>query len=291
MDGILNINKPSGMTSFKVVSLVRHLAGIKKVGHAGTLDPLASGVLPVCFGSATRVIEFLMNAKKTYRAVIKLGITTDTYDIEGTVIKQSDVRQIKAADVESALAFFRGAIEQEPPMYSALKYNGQCLYKLARAGITVERGKRQAHIYRLEMLDYSSPVITIEMECSKGTYVRSLANDLGEKLGCGACVTELERLRYGPFDIEGAVSVSELQEAFSKDCWQRLVYPPGYIMKDWESVTVLDEQASFIKNGVPVVLEGTTDAKCCAYDNKGNLLAILNLDTATGKWKSQKVFN
>lgn len=291
LDGILNINKPAGMTSFKVVSLVRHLTGIKKVGHAGTLDPLASGVLPLCFGRATRVIEFLMNAKKTYKAAIKLGISTDTYDIEGTVIKQSDASHITEADVESALAFFRGAIEQEPPMYSALKHNGQCLYKLAREGVTVERPKRQAYIYRLELLDYSSPLITVEMECSKGTYVRSLANDLGEKLGCGACVTELERLRYGPFDIKEAVSLSELQEAFSKDCWQRLVYPPGYIMKEWESVTVRDEQASFIKNGVPVVLEVTTVDKCCAYDNEGNLLAILNLDNATGKWKPQKVFN
>jgi len=279
------------MTSFKVVSLVRHLTGIKKVGHAGTLDPLASGVLPVCFGRATRVIEYLMNAKKTYMAVIKLGIATDTYDTEGAVIKQSDASHITEMDVESALTFFRGAIEQEPPMYSALKHNGQCLYKLARAGITVERGKRQAHIYRLKLSDYNPPVITIEMECSKGTYVRSLANDLGEKLGCGACVTELERLRYGPFDIEEAVSVSELQEAFSGDYWQPLVYPPGYIMKDWESVTVSDEQASFIKNGVPIVLEGPTDDKCCAYDNKGNLLAVLNLDTVTGKWKPHKVFN
>ncbi|MDD4924798.1 MAG: tRNA pseudouridine(55) synthase TruB [Dehalococcoidales bacterium] len=294
MDGILNINKPAGVTSFKIVSLVRHLTGERRVGHAGTLDPLACGVLPVCFGRATRVIEFLMDAQKTYRAVIELGIATDTYDIEGTVIREKDASSITRQDIESALCCFLGAIEQEPPMYSALKHNGQCLYKLARAGIAVERKKRQVYIYRLELVDYNPPFVTIEMECSKGTYVRSLANDLGERLGCGACVTELVRLKYGPFDIEEAVSVFELKDAFSGGEWQRLVYPVDFIMKQWESVTVGDEQERFIRNGVSVILEDTNtiaNDKYCAYDEKGSLLAILNFDAATGKWKPQKVFN
>jgi tRNA pseudouridine55 synthase len=294
VDGILNINKPAGVTSFNIVSHVRHLTGERRVGHAGTLDPLADGVLPVCFGRATRVIEYLMDAKKTYKAVVKLGIVTDTYDIDGTVIRQSDASYITRLDIESALECFCGEIEQEPPMYSALKHSGQCLYKLARAGVTVEREKRRVYIYSLRLLDYNPPLLTIEMECSKGTYVRSLANDLGERLGCGACITELRRLKYGPFDINEAVSVPELDEAFSKGEWQRLVYPAGFIMKQWKSVTVGEEQGQYIKNGVPVMLEDTVkneNGKCCAYDDSGSLLAILSFDDITGKWKPQKVFN
>jgi tRNA pseudouridine55 synthase len=293
VDGILNINKPAGITSFKVISLVRHLTGERRVGHAGTLDPLAGGVLPVCFGKATRIIEFLMDAKKTYKAVIKLGVATDTYDVDGTVIRQSDASYVTGRDIESALQSFFGAIEQEPPMYSALKHSGQCLYKLARAGITVEREKRQVYIYGLKLLDYNSPLITIEMECSKGTYVRSLANDLGDRLGCGACITELERLRYGPFAIEEAVSVAELKDAFSQGDWQRLIYPPGFIMRQWESVTVDEEQQKHIKNGVPVILDDIIKSdvdKCCVYDSEGSLLAVMSFDNATGKWKPQKVF-
>jgi tRNA pseudouridine55 synthase len=294
VDGILNINKPPGITSFKVVSLVRHVTGERRVGHAGTLDPLAGGVLPVFFGRATRLIEYLMDAVKTYKAVIKLGTSTDTYDIDGAVIRLSDASSVTRHDVESALDYYRGAIEQEPPMYSALKHNGQCLYKLARAGITVEREKRQAYIYRLELIDYNTPFVTIEMECSKGTYVRSVANDLGEQLGCGACVSGLERLKYGPFDIKEAVTMSELTESFSSGDWQNFVHPVDFIMKQWESVTVGEEQQKQIRNGVPVMLEEqfvNSDDKCCAYDEKGAFLAILNFDAGTGKWKPQKVFN
>ncbi|MFA5629694.1 MAG: tRNA pseudouridine(55) synthase TruB [Dehalococcoidales bacterium] len=292
MDGVLNINKPVGMTSFGIVALVRKLIGIKKVGHSGTLDPLASGVLPVCFGKATRVIEFLTDAKKTYKAVIKLGITTDTYDMEGRVTGQTDVSHLTREDIESALSFFCGPIEQEPPMYSALKLNGQPLYKLARAGITVEREKRQVHIYSIKLLDYNLPEITVETECSKGTYIRSLANDLGAKLGCGAAIAELERLRCGPFDINDAVSVTELKEAFASGNWQGLVYPTGSVLKDWQSVTVDNATAAYIRNGVSVALELAEEAdRCCAYDSEGSLLAILGFDAKTSKWKPSKVFN
>jgi tRNA pseudouridine55 synthase len=294
VDGILNINKPVGVTSFSVVSVVRRLSGERRVGHAGTLDPLASGVLPVFFGRGTRVIEFLMDASKTYKACICLGTTTDTYDIEGRVLRQTDASSITLQDIESSLESFRGPIEQEPPMYSALKHNGQCLYKLARAGVTIERERRQAYIYSLELLDYAPPVITIEMECSKGTYVRSLANDIGELLGCGACVTQLERVKYGPFDVGEAVSVSELKDAFACGEWQRLVYPLDFIMRHWESVAVGDGQERLIRNGVPVILEGRQAAdkkRCCAYNSSGSLLAILYFDAESGKWKPQKVFN
>ncbi|MDD4873556.1 MAG: tRNA pseudouridine(55) synthase TruB, partial [Dehalococcoidales bacterium] len=225
MDGIFNINKPLGNTSFNIVSLVRHLTGERRVGHAGTLDPIAGGVLPVCFGRGTRVIEFLMDATKTYRADIQLGMSTDTYDIEGKILQTRDSSSITMEKILSALDSFKGQIEQKPPMYSALKHNGQCLYELARAGITIDREMRKAQIYSLNLLNFTPPVITIEMECSKGTYVRSLANDLGEMLGCGACMQGLVRIKYGPFNIEEAVSVVELKEAFCNKDWRRLVYP------------------------------------------------------------------
>jgi tRNA pseudouridine55 synthase len=294
VDGILNIDKPAGITSFKVIALVRHLTGERRVGHAGTLDPLACGVLPVFFGRATRVIEYLMDTKKTYKAVLQLGVATDTYDIEGSVVRQCDSSLVTRRDVESALELFRGAIEQEPPMYSALKHNGQCLYKLARAGIEVERKKRRAYIYSLKLVEFNPPFLTIEMECSKGTYVRTLANDLGVRLFCGACVTELARLKYGPFDIAEAVALPALEEKFAGGGWQNLIYPIDFVMRHWASVIVGDDMGKLIRNGMLVELEHISGAvcdKCCAYDNSGNLLAILNFDIETGKWKPQKVFN
>jgi len=186
VDGILNINKPRDRTSFSVVAMVRRLSGERRVGHAGTLDPAATGVLPVCLGQGTRVTEYLVDAAKTYRAQIELGVATDTYDASGKITEQGDPSGISREQVESALASFRGTIQQIPPMYSAVKHLGQPLYKLARSGIEVERKSRRAEIYRLEITDWQLPVVTIEVECSKGTYIRSLAYDLGRSLGCGA---------------------------------------------------------------------------------------------------------
>ena len=180
MDGILNINKPCGKTSFSMVAMVKRLTGERRVGHAGTLDPIATGVLPICLGQGTRVIEFLVDATKTYRAEIELGVTTDTYDADGRIIQRGDPSGISQDHLEAALASFCGLIRQTPPMYSAVKYQGKPLYKLARAGITVERRSRLAKIHRLELVDWQPPVATIEVVCGKGTYIRSLAYDLGQ---------------------------------------------------------------------------------------------------------------
>ena len=199
MHGLLNINKPAGMTSFGVVDRVKHLSGERRVGHAGTLDPLATGVLPVCLGQATRVIEFLFDSTKTYRAQIELGITTDTYDSSGKVISIKDASGISREMVGSTLDRFRGPILQTPPMYSAIKHHGQPLYKLARSGIEVERKSRPAQIYGLEITDWQPPVVSLDIICGKGTYVRCLAHDLGEALGCGASMKSLVRLKVGPF--------------------------------------------------------------------------------------------
>ncbi len=220
MDGILNINKPSGKTSFSIVAQIRRLTGERRVGHAGTLDPEACGVLPVCLGQGTRVIEFLLNLSKVYRSEISLGVTTDTYDATGKIIQQADPSRISREQFETALGSFCGSISQTPPMYSALKYHGQRLYELARAGVTVSRESRQVKIYQLKLIDFKLPVVTIEVECGRGTYIRSLAHDLGKLLSCGAHLKSLIRSRYGPFDIADAVSPSQLEDACRYNHWQ-----------------------------------------------------------------------
>lgn len=234
MDGILNINKPSGPTSFHIVSLVKRLSGERRVGHAGTLDPMATGVLPVCLGQGTRMVQFLIDNTKTYRAEIELGVATDTYDAQGRITQQGDLSGISRSQLESELASFCGLIYQVPPMYSALKFQGKPLYKLARAGITVERRSRPVKIHHLELMDWQPPLATIEVVCGRGTYIRSLAHDLGQRLGCGAYLKSLTRLRYGLFDIREAVSVPQLEDAFRYGYWQRFIYPVDSVLLHWE---------------------------------------------------------
>lgn len=291
MDGILNINKPLGRTSASVVSQVKRLTRERRVGHAGTLDPMASGVLPVCFGQGTRVVEFLMDTHKVYKAQIELGIATDTYDASGKVTRQADPSRVGRQQLETALSSFRGLIQQIPPMYSALKHRGQRLYKLARAGITVSRQSRQARIYRLKLTDFEPPLVTLEIECSKGTYIRSLAHDLGELLGCGAHLKGLVRLRYGPFSITDAVSLTQLED----DHWRHLVYPIDIVLSHWPAVSLNADQGQMIKNGSSVVMEnGPTGAdleeRCRAYSQDGCFLAVLRFKPESGRWQPDKVF-
>ena len=223
MDGILNIDKPPGKTSYGVVAMIKRLSGEKHVGHAGTLDPDATGVLPVCLGRGTRIVEFLVDAAKVYRGEIELGAVTDTYDGSGNVIKHGDASKIDRASVESAMEGFRGSIEQTPPMYSAVKHQGKPLYSLARAGIEVKRKSRTVKVHRLELLEWNHPLFTIEVECGKGTYIRSLANDLGQALGCGAYLKSLVRTRCGVFGIEDAVGMPKLEEAFRHGYWEQFM--------------------------------------------------------------------
>jgi tRNA pseudouridine55 synthase len=213
LDGILNVDKPAGNTSYSVVARIKRLSGERRVGHAGTLDPDATGILPICLGKATRIVEYLTGTNKTYRACIELGAITDTYDASGKFIHKGDASGIDRSMIESALNQFRGSISQVPPMYSSLKYKGQPLYELARAGINIERKSRKITIYRLEIIDCHPPEVTIEVECSKGTYIRSLAHDLGQALGCGAYLKTLVRTVYGPFEIKSSISLLKLEEA------------------------------------------------------------------------------
>ncbi len=298
MDGILNINKPWGNTSFSIVAMVKRLSGEHHVGHAGTLDPAATGVLPVCLGQGTRVVEFLVDATKTYRAEIELGITTDTYDAAGQVIQREDPSRVNREQLESALASFRGQVEQIPPMYSAVKYQGKPLYKLAREGITIDRKSRPAMIHHLELLDWQLPVAVIEVVCGKGTYIRSLAHDLGQLLGCGACLRNLVRQRCGSFDIKDAVSLPELEDAFRYGYWQHLVYPIDSVVLHWAAIVVGKDAGQSLRNGRSLA-PGTGDQataafpagnRCRAYDLDGSFIGVLRFNPVTGEWQPKKVF-
>lgn len=207
--GVLNIDKPAGMTSHDVVNRVRRAASTRRVGHAGTLDPLATGVLLVCVGRATRLVEYLVGQPKVYEATIRLGQTTNTYDADGEVIAERPLT-FTPQDLENALTQFRGEIEQVPPMFSAIKQDGQPLYKLARQGKEVARKTRQVTIDELSVLEWNAPHLTVRVVCSSGTYIRSLAHDLGEVLDCGGHITILRRTAVGDFGVNTAVSLNDL---------------------------------------------------------------------------------
>jgi tRNA pseudouridine55 synthase len=216
INGFVVIDKPAGITSHDVVSRVRRILGTRKVGHTGTLDPFATGVLPVAVNDGTKVIPFLDEGSKTYEALLRFGITTDTLDMTGTVLSESDLSCITRGQLFSCLSKFTGAISQIPPMYSAIKQNGQPLYKLARQGIDVERKARDVEIRSLDLFSFDMPLAAIGVTCSRGTYIRSLADDIGRDLGCGAALQELRRTASGPFRIETAVTLAELEVAASE---------------------------------------------------------------------------
>lgn len=308
MDGILNINKPSGRTSYSVVAMVKRLTGERRVGHAGTLDPAATGVLPVCLGQGTRIIEFLLGTTKDYRAQLELGVATDTYDASGQITHRGDPSVVSQSQFESALNSFRGLIQQTPPMYSAVKHRGKPLYELARAGIMVERRSRLAKVYRLELVDWQPPLATIEVACGKGTYIRSLAHDLGQTLGCGANLKSLIRSRYGLFDIRDAVSVTQLDDAFRYGYWQHFIYPIDSVLLDWSAMVVSDDTGRTIRNGCPLVLENNDTSegagyleqhipagssfreRCRVYTPDGHFFGVLCFNPDKRQWQPEKVF-
>lgn len=288
-DGFLNVNKPAGKTSFDVVAQVRRLTHVKRVGHAGTLDPLATGVLPVCLGQATRLVEYLSDSTKTYLAEIELGVTTDTYDAEGSVMQRSDPSAVTRAQVEAALATFLRQSQQTPPRYSAIKLKGRPSYELARAGIDVTPAPRTITIHRILLLNWQPPVVTIEIDCARGTYIRSLANDLGQKLGCGAYLRSLVRTRDGVFNLADAVTMEQITEAVQAGYWESLLYPMDSILPHWPAAVLGGDREKAVRNGVSVALE-TSGTLARAYARDGCLLSVLKYDAVTALWHPEKVF-
>ncbi|MBI5182824.1 MAG: tRNA pseudouridine(55) synthase TruB [Nitrospinae bacterium] len=210
MDGIININKPRGITSFTTVSRVKHILGVKKAGHTGTLDPVARGVLPICIGKATKIAQSLMLSSKVYIAGMKLGIKTDTEDSSGKIIEQRRVHDVDEDKIKKIFLKYTGEIEQIPPMYSAMRFQGKRLYTLARKGISVERKPKKVRIDFIRLIDIKDDLVTFEVKTSPGTYIRTLCDSIGEELGCGAHMLELERIRVGIFKIEDSLSIEDL---------------------------------------------------------------------------------
>lgn len=247
MDGILNINKPTGMSSFDVVRVVKKVAKTKKVGHTGTLDPEASGVLPICIGRATKLVDYIMSDYKIYEVELKLGITTDTYDREGKVLQTSEVN-LSENDVKEVIKSFVGEIDQVPPMYSALKVNGQRLYNLARQGIEIERKSRKIHIYNIDILSVDLPVVHFIVKCSKGTYIRSLCYDIGEKLKCGGTMWNLKRTQTGSFNILNSIELDQL----NVDNIHNYLIPMDKALESYPKVVIDKKYEKLILNGVNV---------------------------------------
>lgn len=264
MNGIIIVNKEKGFTSHDVVAKLRGILHTKKIGHTGTLDPDATGVLPVCIGKATKVCDLLTEKEKTYEAVIRFGLTTDTLDMTGTVLEEKPVYFTKDQLVET-LAAFTGEIDQIPPMYSAIKVNGKKLYELARKGQVVERKPRKVTIYELELLseNLSENECTIRVRCSKGTYIRSLCQDIGEALGCGAAMKALVRTGVGRFQIGQALTLSQIEDACRCQNPESLLLTVDSVFDQYRSCQVSEKAMRFLKNG------NLVDASFCDTGEKG----------------------
>ena len=273
--GILLLDKPLGITSNSALQDVKRLFKAQKAGHTGSLDPLADGLLPVCFGAATKVSAFLLDADKHYLVRVKLGVTTATADAEGEVLETKPVDGISESDIQRVVAEFAGDIEQIPPMYSALKHKGERLYKLARDGIEVEREPRQVTIHSITMQGYSESEFDLDVHCSKGTYIRTLAEDIGKKLGCGAHVTALRRTGVGPYGADSMVTMEQIQqlaeEGFS--ALDELLLPIDSALAAWPEVKLTADGTFYVKQGQPVLVPNApTDGMVRIYDANGSFM-------------------
>ena len=293
--GILNIDKPYGMTSMQVVRRIKRAGSFKRVGHAGTLDPIATGVVPVCFGPATRVMEYLLDGAKRYCGEILIGVSTDTYDAMGQVVAESDASAITSDQVRDALAQFRGEISQVPPMFSALKRDGKRLYDLARKGIEVEREPRPVSVYGIELTGWKPPVATVRVDCGRGFYMRSLAHDVGQMLGCGGHLKSLVRIKTGPFHLDEAVTLEEAEIGFEDGSWADLVYSPDVALGSLRTIIAGSRTRTAVNNGRPLAPEvsfqpSQPKERCRVYGVDGEFLAIVRFDPDRQRWVPNKVF-
>lgn len=295
--GVININKEKGYTSHDVVAKLRGIVGQKKIGHTGTLDPDATGVLPVCLGKATKLCDMLTDKSKTYETVMLLGKTTDTQDISGEVLSEGSVENIDNDAVKKCIGGFVGDYLQVPPMYSALKVNGKKLYELARQGIEVERKARPVVIHEIKILETDLPRVRMEVSCSKGTYIRTLCHDIGHKLGCGACMEELIRTKVSRFEISDSLTLAQVQELKEQGRLNEIVVPIDAMFSEYEAVTLKKEFASFAYNGnlflpkhIHEKLELTDGKNVRVYDEEGRFIAIYKFDMGKRMFQIVKMF-
>lgn len=295
LHGILNVYKEKGYTSHDVVAKLRGIVGQKKIGHTGTLDPDAEGVLPVCLGKATKVCDLLTDKDKTYRAVLLLGKTTDTQDLTGEVLNESDTYFLNEKEVETAIQGFVGEYRQIPPMYSALKVNGKKLYELAREGKVIERKARTVYIREIRILSIELPRVTMEVTCSKGTYIRTLCQDIGEKLGVGGCMESLLRTQVGRFSLEDSKTLQNIQELKENGSLEQILIPVDSLFEDYRRVQVDKKQEPLLYNGNMFYMEGQKDVPydeemVRVYDCDGKFVAIYRYNAENNQYKIVKMF-
>lgn len=297
INGIVNIYKEKGYTSHDVVAVLRKVVGQKKIGHTGTLDPDATGVLPVCLGRATKVCELLTDHDKTYEALLLLGKTTDTQDISGEVLEEKDPAYLTEEEVCSCIESFIGEYDQVPPMYSALKVNGKKLYELAREGKTVERKSRRVQIHGIRIVEMNLPHVRMEVDCSKGTYIRTLCHDIGEKLQVGGCMEELERTKVGRFLKEDAVTLDEVRQKMEQGEGAELFTPLDQIFAELPAVTVTDAKAwmSYNGNDLPERFllekeEWTDGQEVRVYDSRKNFIGLYQYRAPKKLFHIKKMF-
>lgn len=285
LEGVLNIDKPLGITSHDVVGQIRRISGNRRVGHAGTLDPLATGVILLCVGRPTRLVEYLMGLPKRYVATIRLGQATDTYDAEGAIVSEKAV-EVSQADIEQALVPFQGRILQRAPVYSAIKRGGQPLYKLARQGKEVEPPVREVTISELQLQQWQSPYLRLAVACSSGTYIRSLAHDLGQELGCGGHISALRRTAVGEFSVDQAVTLEALQD----NAWPAALLPPDRAVQHLPAIELSPEEAQRIQLGQQIACrDDHPDAPLVrVYEPGGRFLGIVT--SREEYWQPHKIF-
>jgi len=295
ISGALVVDKPVGMTSHDVVQVIRNGTGLRRAGHTGTLDPRASGVLVILVGPAVRLSEYVSASDKRYQAIIRLGGTTDTFDADGKFTPSTDPSNITEAQFEEALQTFVGEIEQTPPPYSAVKVQGRKAYEMARKGEEVDLEPRKITVHHLEVLEWTPPEVVIDVHCSSGTYVRSLANDLGKKLGCGAYLVGLRRTKSGRFTLRDSVPLRRLQEAFTAGNWYQYLIPAAEALGDWPAVELNPDEVEGVRHGHRVKAKDadTVNEKVRGVSTQGELVALMikmvNEDGSI-EWQPKKVF-
>jgi tRNA pseudouridine55 synthase len=295
ISGVLVVDKPVGMTSHDVVQAIRNGTGLRRAGHTGTLDPRASGVLVILVGPAVRLSEYVSASDKRYQAIIRLGAKTDTFDADGKFTQSSQPINITEQQFEEVLKTFIGEIEQTPPPYSAVKVQGRKAYEMARKGEEVELEPRKITVHHLEVLEWAPPEVVIDVHCSSGTYVRSLANDLGEKLGCGAYLVGLRRTKSGRFSLRDAVPLRKLQEAFQAGNWYQYLIPAAEALGDWPAIELNPDEVEGVRHGHRVKAEPDTPVgkRVRGVSTQGELVALLECvigEDGAPAWQPKKVF-